>query len=214
VTVRDLESTNSDTSAGGVLITSVIPNSPAATAGVQVSDVIVEFDGELVRSARQFARLVQDTPPGSRVRASVLRSGKRRDVTMTPADSAGLSRLGRADDLRRFDGPKPQLRWQGAYRLGVVLHELMPGMARVFGATRGVMVAAVVDGSAAAWAGLQVADVILAAADQRVRSHADLNVAMRTAAGSIDLFIVRDKTALTITVSLAAPETAGADWVI
>ena len=85
VTVRDLEPTEPNASAGGAVITNVTPSSPAATAGFQVSDVVVEFDGERVRSARQFARLVQETPPGRQVRTTVVRDGKRQDLAITPA---------------------------------------------------------------------------------------------------------------------------------
>ena len=39
--------------------------------------MIVEFDGEHVRSARQFGRLVQETPPGRAVKATITRDGQR-----------------------------------------------------------------------------------------------------------------------------------------
>src|SRR5260221_572875 len=65
VSVRDVELTEADPQkAGGVLVEDVRPGSPAEKAGVKRSDVIIEFDGEHVRSARQFARLVQETGPG------------------------------------------------------------------------------------------------------------------------------------------------------
>src|SRR6476660_7742020 len=38
----------------GVVVEEVRPDSPAEKAGVKRADVIVEFDGEHVRSARQF----------------------------------------------------------------------------------------------------------------------------------------------------------------
>ena len=53
-----------DSQAEGVVIEEVQPDSPAEKAGLKPADVIVEFDGERVRSARQFGRLVQETPPG------------------------------------------------------------------------------------------------------------------------------------------------------
>ena len=39
--------------------------------------MVVEYDGERVRSARQFTRLVQETPEGRTVKIAVLRDGKR-----------------------------------------------------------------------------------------------------------------------------------------
>src|SRR2546428_13480915 len=56
----------------GVVIEEVQPDSPAEKAGLKRSDVIVEFDGERVRSARQFRRLVDETPPGRTVKATVI----------------------------------------------------------------------------------------------------------------------------------------------
>ena len=46
----------------GAVVESVRPNSPAATAGLLEKDVIVQFDGERVRSAGHLARLVAETP--------------------------------------------------------------------------------------------------------------------------------------------------------
>src|SRR5688500_2961923 len=55
--------------AAGVLIESVVEESPAAKAGLRKGDIIVEFDGERVRSVRQFSRLVSETPAGRTVAA-------------------------------------------------------------------------------------------------------------------------------------------------
>ena len=45
---------------------------------------MVEYDGERVRSARQFTRLVQETPEGRSVAIALLRDGKRQTVNATP----------------------------------------------------------------------------------------------------------------------------------
>lgn len=70
--------------ASGVKIDEVNPDSPAEKAGIKAGDVIVEFDGERVRSARQFTRLVQETPEGRAVSIGLLRDGKKQTVTATP----------------------------------------------------------------------------------------------------------------------------------
>lgn len=68
----------------GVVVEEVTGESPAETAGLKAGDVIVEFDGERVRSTRQFTRLVQETPSGRKVQASVLREGQRVPLSIEP----------------------------------------------------------------------------------------------------------------------------------
>ncbi len=47
--------------------------------GIKAGDVVVEYDGERVRSARQFTRLVQETPEGRTVEIGLMRDGKKPD---------------------------------------------------------------------------------------------------------------------------------------
>jgi S1-C subfamily serine protease len=64
VSIRDLEEADKSTAKGatsGVVVEEVATESPAEKAGIRKGDVIVEFDGERVRSARQLTRLVQET---------------------------------------------------------------------------------------------------------------------------------------------------------
>ncbi len=69
----------------GAVVTGVEPDSPAAKAGVHTGDVIVEFDGERVRSTSELARLVRETPGGRTVKMAVVRDGRRTDLSVTPA---------------------------------------------------------------------------------------------------------------------------------
>lgn len=87
VTVEDLtpeELAKVSGARGGVRITSVDSDSPAARAGLREGDVVVEFEGEAVRSTRQFARLVQETPRGHRVTLGIVRGGDRQSIEVTP----------------------------------------------------------------------------------------------------------------------------------
>src|SRR6186997_1397369 len=68
----------------GVKIDEVNPDSPAEKAGIKAGDVVVEYDGEKVRSARQFTRLVQETPEGRAVAIALMRDGKRQTVNAIP----------------------------------------------------------------------------------------------------------------------------------
>jgi serine protease Do len=74
--------------ASGVRIEDVDEESPAAKAGIREGDTIVEFDGERVRSARQFSRLVAETVPGKAVKLVIARDGQQQALEVTPEDRA------------------------------------------------------------------------------------------------------------------------------
>ena len=91
------------------------PYSPAETAGVKRSDVIVNSDGERVRSLRQFTRLVQETPPGRTVKATVVRDGQQRDLEITRREGRGALNgrfvfRDRLPDMRAFGDRLPRRR--------------------------------------------------------------------------------------------------------
>ncbi len=73
-----------DTATSGVRIDEVNEDSPAEKAGLKAGDIVVEYDGERVRSARQFTRLVQETPEGRTVTIALMRDGKKQTVSATP----------------------------------------------------------------------------------------------------------------------------------
>ena len=73
------------TTQSGVVIDEVMDESAAQKAGVKAGDVVVQFDGENVRSAMQLTRLVRETVEGRAVKMAVIRDGKRMDLDVTPA---------------------------------------------------------------------------------------------------------------------------------
>jgi serine protease Do len=205
---------------GGVVIEEVDPDSPADKAGLKQSDVIVSFDGERVRSARQFARLVQETPSGRSVKATVRRDGQQREVDVTPDDrrgdmmlssdmSAYMRDLGR--DLGRLGDRLPfnfnfDFNAPGVFsgrRLGITINELTPQLADYFGAKEGVLVASVSEGSAAAHAGLKAGDVITSIDGASVRSRDDLLRRLRESINDeVTVGIVRDKKDTTVKATI------------
>jgi serine protease Do len=104
VAVRDLDVDGPKATPSGVLIADVTTDSPAEKAGIKKGDVVVEFDGERVRSVRQFMRLVQETPPGRRVSAAVTRDGQRTTVTVEPTESSAFRLLSDMDGVRAMGG--------------------------------------------------------------------------------------------------------------
>jgi S1-C subfamily serine protease len=85
----------------GVLIQSVAPGSPADKAGLRGGDssvgidgqdlalggdVIVKLDGKDVTSMDQVASAVSDKKPGDKVKLTIIRDGKRKDVELRLGD--------------------------------------------------------------------------------------------------------------------------------
>jgi serine protease Do len=213
-----------DRSAAGVVIEEVQPDSPAEKAGLKPSDVIVEFDGEHVRGARQFSRLVEETPPGRTVKATIVRDGQRLDVQITPSEGRRAGVFRDDDSIRGF-GDLDRLRELGRLgdrmapfnfdfelpgvlsgrRLGVGVEELTDQLAQYFGAKAGLLVTSVTDGSPASRAGLKAGDVITSINGRAVRWRADLVQELRdSTSDDITIGIVRDKKESTVTATIEA----------
>jgi putative serine protease PepD len=71
---------------GGALIQDVTSGSPAAKAGLQVGDLVVELDGQAVTSKDDLVGRIRDHQPGDRVTLKLVRDGKEQTVTATLAD--------------------------------------------------------------------------------------------------------------------------------
>jgi len=80
-------------SQNGVVIDEVMKDSAAEKAGVKAGDVVVQFDGENVRSAAQLTRLVRETVAGRTVKMGVIREGRRMDLDVAPVEAESVFNL-------------------------------------------------------------------------------------------------------------------------
>ena len=209
----------------GVKVDEVTSDSAAEKAGLKAGDVVVEFDGERVRSARQFTRLVQETPDGRTVKIAVLRDGKRQTLDATPeARSFSWNMDVDGDRIRReiergmqqipqrfeyrFPDMIPGLRSMSRGRLGVTVESLSPQLADYFGVKDGgALVSAVAMDSAAEKAGLKAGDVITSVNGGRVRDAESLSREIGDATGTeLSIGIVRDKTETTLKATIDKPK--------
>lgn len=226
VTVEDVEA--SAVKAGqpaGVSIESVTEGSAAERAGLRQGDVVVEFDGERVRSVRQFTRLVQESVPGRPVAMAVLRGGQRQALTVSPEEGGGFNLRGDdwyefSDRLRglrvtpprppappaapappapRWEFPEPFL-WRSGNTLGITIDDLSPQLAEYFGTKEGVLVTSVREDSTAAHTGVKAGDVVISVNGVSVSTATELRrEAQRLASGEeFTLGVVRDKKTLTL----------------
>ncbi|MFM6197145.1 MAG: HhoA/HhoB/HtrA family serine endopeptidase [Planktothrix sp.] len=68
----------------GVLVVQIIPNSPAANAGVRRGDVITEIDGQAITTAEQLQRLVEKSQIGQPLKITVRRGQKTEQLSVRP----------------------------------------------------------------------------------------------------------------------------------
>src|SRR5678815_1442105 len=74
----------------GVFIVSVEPNSPAANAGLKDGDVVLAFGGTPVTGVDDLHRLLTEEKIGVATGITILRSARRRTITVVPAESRSL----------------------------------------------------------------------------------------------------------------------------
>ena len=222
VSVSDLESSKAPTT--GVRIDSVEEDSPAAKAGLQKGDVVVEFDGERVRSVRQFSRLVSETPSGRQVTAALTRDGRRMAVNISPEDSSA-GRMFSDDAWRAIDEARsiarvaprpapprppsaprpPEFNFEPfvflrGNQLGVTVNSLSDQLKEYFGVKDGVLVTSVTDDSAAAKAGVKAGDVIVSVNGSRIENPTRLREELADVdpGAEFALEIMRDKKPMTL----------------
>src|SRR5712691_10956891 len=73
------------------LAVSVEPNSPATTAGLRDGDVVLAFADEAVTGVDDLHRLLTDERIGTPATVTILRSARRRQLTIVPAESKTLA---------------------------------------------------------------------------------------------------------------------------
>ena len=212
----------------GALVESVAEESPAAKVGVQEGDVITGFGGERVRSVAHLTRLVRETPAGRKMSLEVMRGGQSRtfDVALEArrmhfampeiaiAPRVHVSPRVEVAPMPRFDiemqpGPGGLMAWSRGPRLGVMTDEIDGQLAEYFGVKQGqgVLVKEVMEGSAAAKAGLKAGDVIIRLNDKAVNDVGDLREALNQAESKdVTLTIIRDRREQTLKVTLDEPQ--------
>jgi serine protease Do len=205
----------------GVVIESVRGTSPAEKAGFRAGDIVVEFDGERVRSVQHFTRVVRESPPRRAINAVVVRGTARQTLEVVPETTGDFTTDAR-DGLRlRLRDGREQLRdfnfniGPDAFRrggvfgrpsLGVTLTPLSTQLAEYFGVKEGALVSWVDSGSPAADAGLRAGDVITAINGRSITDAADVTNAIRQAepGGSVDISVTRDRKQLMLKATIPA----------
>jgi len=180
----------------GALVNAVEKGGPAEKAGVEVSDIIVKFDGKGVASSSDLPRIVGATRPGSKVAMLVWRKGVARDLTVTVGEIPTDKQASRGSK-----GAKPAE--AAANRLGLVLSELSDDQRKELKIAGGVVVDEV---RGQARGDLRKGDIILALIHKgnqvEAKSVAQLNKALNAVdkAATITLHVRRGENQSFITI--------------
>jgi serine protease Do/serine protease DegQ len=165
----------------GAVITSVVPGSPAAKAGLQAGDVIVEINRKAVRGGDDVRNHIGLLPVGENVDFVVLREGKRRRLQAMVAASQVADGAG---------GPRavnPRLN-------GVTVGNIDPAHP-LAGRVKGVQVLGVEPGSPAWRAGLREGDVVSSVNHIKVEKLEEFLAAVDRKPGPLLLRVIRGNAA-------------------
>lgn len=169
----------------GALVAEVTAGGPAAAAGVQPGDVVLQVNGQAIASATDLTRAVGLSRAGDPIRLQVRRDGQVREITVRSGLRPSEESLA-ANDGGAFGGDDGG----DGHTAGALGLQVAPD-----GQGKGVRVAGVDRASDAAQKGLRRGDLILRAGERAVNSPTDLRTAVAEAkkAGkkSVLLFVAR-----------------------
>jgi serine protease Do len=177
----------------GALVSSVVEGSPAAQAGVQAGDVIVDFAGERIDDSSKLPAIVARTEVGKNVNMTVLRDKKRMPLSVKIAELKEEEVVASA----------PQ-----SGNLGMTVQNMTPELAKTLGLNRaeGVVITSVEPQSTAAEAGLQRGDVILEVDRKKISNAAELRKTLDGAKPGANLLFLIQRGGNSVFLALKNPD--------
>jgi serine protease Do len=160
----------------GVLIGDVVPDSPAAKAGLKSGDIVTQIDGKPMSNSQQLRNTIAATAPKTSVKLTLFRDGKTMplDVVVGELD-AGTVKLAKGEAV------EPEA--EAATKFGMTVQTITPQIRQQLGLseeTQGVVVTEVESGSAAETLGIRVQDVITTVGGKAVTSAEEYRDAMKS----------------------------------
>jgi serine protease Do len=173
----------------GALISGVEPGSPAEKAGLKSGDVVLGVNGKEINQLSELSGAIAATKPGNNARLQVWRDGKSRDVDVKVAE------LMEQKVAMNSGGDS-----QTSAKLGLTVRELAPDERAQLKIEGGLVVQNA--SGAAARAGIQQGDVILAFNDTPLKSVEQLKNLMKKTDKTIALLIQRDANRMYVPVQV------------
>lgn len=189
----------------GALVASVVPDSPAARAGVRQGDVIVAVNGQSVDDAHDVTRRVASLPAGKSAGFTVLRDDKRQTINVM----IGARPDAQMAAAEQQDGGPDGIAPATGKAMGLGLAMLTPDIRRAYNIddnVQGVLITKVDPDSSAAEQGLRPGYVVVSVRNKAVHSPQDVEkgVAAAQSAGlkSVLLLVFSDGTQQFVAVPL------------
>ena len=177
--------------AGGVLVRSVQAASPAARAGLEVGDVVMEWNGTPTPTSNRLRNLIALTRPGDTALMRIIRGTE--DLNLRPTL------------IDRDDARAELLRGRNIDALGVIVRDLNRQTARELGLRRvvpGAVVLMVDPGGPADRAGLEVGDVITEVNRRDTRTADELVRTIDRAGDRARIGLIRGRVTGTVEIDL------------
>jgi C-terminal processing protease CtpA/Prc len=209
----------------GVVLGKIVPDSPAAKAGLKENDVVTEINGQRVEGAAQFRRMIREIPAGRSIQLTVWRDGRTQTINATLGKSEerrhAMKMVAPTPGTFAFRMPEipeiPPMEWNGGMlfggqpRLGIDAEEISGQLGAFFGAPggEGILVRDVNSGSPAEKAGVKAGDVITSLNGERIRTVGELREKLSAKRDdkerTVKLGVLRNKSEISLTVELPAP---------
>ena len=156
----------------GALVQYVEPDKPAARAGLQPGDVVVEIDGRQITTNRELIDYISYLPVGTKVNVTVIRNGQRRTLSATT-----MERQPEAGEENNNQNATPE---PSRFRLGMSVDNITPDVRQMYGIDDGVRGVVITDVKDVSPAGDVVSqgDVITEIQGQKISNVAEFRAAI------------------------------------
>ena len=150
----------------GALVAKVIPGGPAEKAGIQVGDIIVEFNGQIIETSGELPPRVGVFPVDERAKIKILRQGDKQEISI----KIGL--LPNQANAQAKEAPANEV---ASNRLGVVVSDITLEQRKELQIEKNGVLVQKVSKGVAQEIGLQAGDVILRIQNTVVRDANEFN---------------------------------------
>ncbi|MDD5010974.1 MAG: DegQ family serine endoprotease [Phycisphaerae bacterium] len=177
----------------GVVVNNIVEDSPAEKAKLQKGDVIIKKDGKKIENWDGFRNEVARIPPGQKIKLTVIRDGKEKDIEIELA--AREPKVVSAEDED-----------ESSQKLGITVQDITPEIAKQFGYKddkTGVNVTSVEADSPLADAGIVSGTLIMEVNRQQVKDSDEFWQLIQKAGDSILLYVQQGEYLRYIAIKLA-----------